>query len=108
MRKIVVLALAVLPAACSNLFDPPEVTKCEKYVISKLDRPDTYKRNRRDSLSLGQYWEVGIEYRYVGKDGVAVPRAWQVCDFPIVDGKPDISKFQKLDGFDGRARPNAH
>jgi hypothetical protein len=104
MRKIVMLGLVVFPSACSKLFDPPEVTKCEKYVVSKLDRPDTYKRGQHASLSLGKYWEVGIEYSYINKSGAAVPRAWQTCDYPIVNGKPDVSKFLELDGSDGKAQ----
>jgi hypothetical protein len=106
VRKMVILALAVFPTACSNLFDPAEVTKCEKYVISKLDKPDSYKRHQTASLSLGKYWEVGIEYGYTDKNGTAVSRAWQTCDYPIVDGKPDVSKFLELDGSGGRAQSN--
>jgi hypothetical protein len=106
MRKIVMLALAVFPAACSNIFDPPEVTKCEKYVISKLARPDSYQRNQTATLSLGGYWEVGIEYRYIDKNGTTVPRASQTCDYPLVNSKPDISKFLKLDGSDGKMQSN--
>jgi hypothetical protein len=106
MRKIVMLALAVLPTACSKLFDPPELTKCEKYVVSKLDRPDTYRRGRHASLSLGKYWEVGIEYKYVDNNGTTIPRAWQTCDYPIVNGKPDPSKFIELNGSYGATQSN--
>ena len=99
---------SVLPAACSRLFDPPEVTKCEKYVMSKLDRPDSYKRGRHATLSLGQYWEVGLEYSYIDKNGTAVSRAWETCDYPIVDGKPDVSRFLQLNGGDGKTQPKAN
>ncbi|HEY1607571.1 MAG TPA: hypothetical protein VGF77_18435 [Allosphingosinicella sp.] len=108
MRKMIMLAAALLPIACSRLFDPPEVTKCEKYVMSKLNRPDTYKRGRHATLSLGQYWEVGIEYSYVNKSGATVPRAWETCDYPIVNGKADVSKFLSLNGSDGSPPSKAH
>ncbi|HEX5182380.1 MAG TPA: hypothetical protein VFW19_04405 [Allosphingosinicella sp.] len=104
MRKAIMLAAAILPTACSRLFDPPEVAKCEKYVTSKLDRPDSYRRGRHTSLSLGQYWEVGIEYSYVDRNGAARSRAWEACDYPIVDGKADTSKFLHLSGGDGKGQ----
>ena len=108
VRRIIMLAAAVFPTACSRIFDPPEVTKCEKYVISKLDRPDSYKRNQRDTLSLGKYWEVGIDYSYINKSGTVVARAWETCDYPIINGKPDVSKFLSLNGSDGSKRSNAN
>jgi hypothetical protein len=98
MRSMMALSAIVLLVACSRWLDPPEVTRCEKYVLSKLETPGTYKRTRSDSLSLGGYWEVGIEYSYDDRSGARVQRAWQICDYPIVNAKPDISKFLKLSG----------
>jgi hypothetical protein len=100
MRKTIILVAAVFSTACSGWLDSSEVSKCEKYVVSKLDKPDTYKRDRFDSLSAGKFWEVGIEYSYIDKRGVPVHRAWQICDYPIVNGKPDVSKFLKLNSSD--------
>jgi hypothetical protein len=108
MRKIIILAAALLPIACSNIFDSSEVTKCENYVVSKLDRPESYRRNQHSSLSLQKFWEVGIEYSYIDKSGTRVPRAWQICDYPIVNGKPNTSKFLKLGGSDGRTQSSAN
>lgn len=96
MLKFITLGVIVLSTACSGLFDPPEVTKCEKYLVSKLDKPESYQRGRYDNLSLGKYWEVGIEFSYVDKNGARVQRAWQICDYALVNGKPDFSKFLKV------------
>jgi hypothetical protein len=101
MHKAIVLGVVVLSTACSGWFDAPEVSKCERYLVSKLDKPESYKRGRYDSLSLGKYWEVGIEFSYDDKSGTRVERAWQICDYALVNGKPDVSKFLKVSGSVG-------
>lgn len=98
MHKTIVLATVILSTACSGSLGAPEVSKCENYLLSKLDKPESYRRGRYDSLSLGKYWEVGIEFGYDDKNGARVERAWQICDYPMVNGKPDFSKFLKVSG----------
>ena len=81
--------------------DPPELWKCEAHVRSLLGKPYSYRRLNYASLSLGEYWEVGIEFSYLNEQGQRVSRAWQTCGYPIRSGEPDISRFVRLDGSIG-------
>lgn len=63
-----------------------------------LPNPDSYKKLDHVSLDVGEYWQVGIEYTHRPPDSNQVTHAWQLCDYPIVAGKPDTSKFLKLQG----------
>jgi hypothetical protein len=91
--------------ACEAAFASPEVEKCEEHIRSRLADPDSYKRTRHDSLNVGDRWQVGIEFGYVDEDGKNVASAWQVCDFRLVDGKPDTSEFLNLEGSIDTANP---
>ena len=97
MRKIAVM-LAPWLASCGNLTDPPEVVRCEQHILSQLANPESYSKGEHSSLRLREFWQVGIEYSYTNEGGSRVASAWQICDYPIVDGKPDTSRFLKLEG----------
>lgn len=84
--------------ACSLAGPSSEVTKCDEQILSKLKNPDSYARGQYDTLSLGDRWQVGIEFSYVDNSGKRVEQAWQTCDFPIKDGEPDTSTFVNLAG----------
>ena len=92
------LAAIFLLAQNVSSSEPPELWKCEAHVRSLLGKPYSYKRTNYASLSLGGYWEVGIEFSYLDDQGRRVTRAWQTCDYPIRDGQADISRFVRLDG----------
>ena len=93
MRWLMITCLLTM-AACQQLGGgAPEVQKCEERILAGLTDKDSYLRGENSSLSLGDRWQVGIEYSYIDKTGRKVPKAWQTCDFPIVDGKPDTSRF---------------
>ena len=97
MKAFAVLGIAPIVISCSLGGPPSEVAKCEEQILAKLDNPDSYVRGQNDSLSLGDRWQVGIEFSYVDQSGEQIDRAWQTCDFPIIDGKPDTSEFLKLE-----------
>ena len=103
--KTPAVMLALCLSACGAAFGSPEVEKCEQHIRSQLATPDSYNRERHDSLNVGGYWQVGIEYSYVDENGTKVESAWQVCDFPLVDGKPDTSRFLNLEGSAEAANP---
>jgi hypothetical protein len=98
MRSVLAITIILFSASCSNLFERPEVAECERYILSHIPNPDSYRRGRHDSLSLKEYWQVGIEYSYIDDDGRVVTNAWQTCNYPIADGEADISRFLNLQG----------
>ena len=88
----------LLVSACDQLRGGgPEVLKCEERILADLPDKDSYVRGQSDSLSLGDRWQVGIEYSYTDKAGRRITKAWQTCDYPIIDGKPDTSRFQAVE-----------
>ena len=95
-----IMAVGLL-TGCGNVFAaPPDVAQCEKYILAKLQKPNTYKRVESASLRLNdsktEYWEVGIDYTFVDASNTNV-QGHQLCDFPLVDGKPDTSKYIDFD-----------
>jgi hypothetical protein len=105
LRKAPALLLTLCLPACGAVFASPEVEKCEQHIRSQLANPDSYNRGQHDSLNVGDHWQVGIEYGFVDENGNTVESAWQVCDFRVVDGKPDTSQFLNLEGSAERANP---
>lgn len=97
MRALSVVALAISVSGCGALTDQPELVICEEYILANIENPESYKRGQYDSLNVGDYWQVGIEYSYEEAPGQMSERKSQVCDFEIVNGKPDISRFLDLD-----------
>ena len=98
MRSMFAIILVFFAAACNNPFDAPEVVQCERRILSKIPNQDSYVRVGHDSLALKEYWQVGIEYSYADENGNRVQNAWQTCDYPIVDGKADTSRFLNVQG----------
>ena len=99
MRNVSMVGLLFALAACDQLGDSvPEVERCEKRILEKMVNPDSYARGEYSSLSLGDYWQVGIEYSHVDSTGRRVTNAWQTCDYGILDGKPDTSRFLNVEG----------
>jgi hypothetical protein len=101
MKAMLGLAgLALLTGCHGGLFDPPEITQCEKYILAKLKPPRSYKRVQVDSLGIPfqkpEYWTVGIAYDTVDAHNATVHDS-QVCDFPLANGKPDTSKYIDFD-----------
>jgi hypothetical protein len=72
---------------------------------TKASAVDTYSREQHDSLNVGDHWQVGIEYGYVDESGEKIEGAWQLCDYPLDDGKPDTSEFLNLEGSADTANP---
>lgn len=97
MKAFAFLAMAPMVVSCSLVGPSSEVAKCEEQILAKLDNPDSYARDQNDSLSLGDRWQVGIEFSFVDQSGERVAKAWQTCEFPIIKGKPDTSEFLKLE-----------
>lgn len=94
------IALGLLAGCQGGSFGAPEVARCEKYIRAKLAKPDSYKRVESASLALpypkATYWEVGIDYTFV--DAANAPaHGSQLCDFPLADGKADISRYIDFD-----------
>ena len=87
----------LMTAACNPLTGAPEVQKCEEHILANLLNKDSYVRGQNDSLSLGDRWQVGIEYSYTDKTGRRIAKAWQTCDYPITNGKPDTSRFLSIE-----------
>jgi hypothetical protein len=91
----------LLVAACDQIRGgSPEVQKCEERILANLGDRASYVRGQNDSLSLGDRWQVGIEYSYTDKTGRRITKAWQTCDYPIVNGKPDTSRFLAVEKSD--------
>jgi hypothetical protein len=105
LDKTPAVLLALCLSACGAASASPEVEKCEQHIRSQLANPASYNRVQHDSLNVGDHWQVGIEYGYVDDKGTKVESAWQVCDFPLLDGKPDTSGFLKLEGSADTANP---
>ena len=97
MRNAFALMLAMSLVSCTNPFGSPEIAKCEEHIKSALTDPASYQPIQSDSINVGDYWQVGIEFSYVDDQGKVVEQAWQVCDYPLVDGKPDTSRVLKVE-----------
>ena len=94
-----IVAGLVLTGCEGLLFDSPEVAQCEKYILAKIQKPDTYKRGEYASLiipAVPKYWQVAIEYTFVDDSGATV-ETHQICDFPLAGGKADTSKYIDFD-----------
>jgi len=94
------IAVGLLVGCQGGLFDAPEVAQCEKYIRAKLEKPDSYKRVESASLALpfpkAEYWEVGIDYSFVSRTNMRASGS-QLCDFPLVGGKADTSRYIDFD-----------
>ena len=98
MRNVLMVCLSLPLAACDQLGgSAPEVEHCEQRILERMANPDSYSRGEYTSLSLGDRWQVGIEYSHVDATGRKVTDAWQTCDYPIVDGKPDTSRLLSVE-----------
>lgn len=98
MRNVSMVSLSLALAACEQLGgSAPEVELCEKRILEEMVNPDSYARGEHSSLSLDDHWQVGIEYSYIDSTGRKVTNAWQTCDYPVVDGKPDTSRFLNVE-----------
>ena len=97
MKFSISLFVISILSACTLLDSKPEVKRCEQQIRSKLENPESYKRTEQASLSLGERWQVGVAFSYITGNGTRVEDGWQTCDFPIVNGKPDTSKFLSLE-----------
>jgi hypothetical protein len=100
IKMICGLVTLVILSGCRGLFTPTEIKQCEKYIVGKLDNPDSYNRIEYASLALPyptpKYWEVGIDYSFREKSGV-IQRGSQLCDFPLRNGRADTSKYIDFD-----------
>jgi hypothetical protein len=108
MNGWLVLSVAGLLAGCQGGFaGPPEVAQCEKYVRAKLAKPDSFKLLESASLALpypnATYWEVGMDYGFVSASG-APGHGSQLCDFPLVDGKADTSRYIDFDNNNAKLK----
>ena len=94
------IAVGLLAGCQDGFFAAPEVARCEKYIRAKLDKPDSYKRIESASLPLpypnATYWEVGVDYSFVSASKTPA-RGSQLCDFPLVGGKADTSRYIDFD-----------
>jgi len=103
MNGIWALIAVGLLAGCHRSFsDAPEVARCEKYIRAKLEKPDSYRRIESASLALpypkATYWEVGIDYSFEFEGASNTPgHGSQLCDYPLVDGKADTSRYIDFD-----------
>lgn len=98
MQGLIVVGL-VLTGCEGPLFDSAEVAQCEKYILAKLQKPDTYKRGEYASLiipAVPKYWQVAIEYTFVDASNATV-ETHQICDFPLAGDKADTSKYIDFD-----------
>jgi hypothetical protein len=82
---------------CALAKDQPEVARCEELILANIPNPESYQRGQSDSLAIGdEFWQVGIEFTYEGANGEPL-EGWQTCNYAIVDGAPDISRFLETD-----------
>lgn len=106
MRKLI-LPSALALAGC-GAFDPPEVTDCERHIISKLRSPSTYKRIDASGIGIPfdkpLKYSVTIEYDAANAYGTPV-RERQLCVFAVKNGRPDTSLYYDFDhDFEGRGK----
>ena len=98
-------------AGCDKPLSPP-VAQCEKYLVSKLRSPSTYKRVSYSEILVDPakiaepgdgidpngepYYAVSIDYDANNAFNAPI-RGQQLCQFDLVDGKPDTSGYIDFD-----------